>query len=369
MNSLSNNTPQEINTQGNLINNIMNIPINNNLQENLNETVLPNEPAPIYDNMMMAPAGVDGPTFDINEHINSIDVTALPSLRIPLNEFIKGVRLRIAHKNYMEHLRRKITYNEVLNSSAGLNWCSLTDEQILSRYGDKYFQFVSQNESEEFVEVIRSAMVLYRETGMNGRSSRIVDLIHSYIARKIKELFTSDNFTVKLEQKVPSLNASKFKRCDIVVYKDNIPYIIMPFKLIRTSYSKNKNNYLENLTGELVHLVGAAQRNTCPIHIIPINIIFSHMVDRTGQNIIRCIEKITYNNTFKIYEELSNINISTNGITGPLVYDSINYILNVDEGDLTVGQLWNGVVTPLGFSEDTPYRTWGNILKELLNDN
>ena len=92
MNSLSNNTPQEINTQGNLINNIMNIPINNNLQENINETVLPNESEPepepdiVYDNMMMAPAGVEGTTFDINEHINSIDVTALPSLRIPLNE-------------------------------------------------------------------------------------------------------------------------------------------------------------------------------------------------------------------------------------------------------------------------------------------
>lgn len=371
MESLSNNIPQETNTPQNSFNidNIMDVEINSNLQENISEPEpepsFEPEPDIIYDNMMMAPAGPHG-SFDIEQYINDIDVTDLPSLRIPLNEFINQVRLRIAHKNYMKHLKRKITYDQLLSSSAGLNWCSLSDEQILSQYGGKYFQFVSQNESEELLEVIRSAMVLYRETGMNGRSSRIVDLIHSYIARKIKESFTSENFTVKLEQKVPSLNSSGFKRCDIVVYKNGQPYIILPFKLIRSSYSKNKNNYLENLTGELLHLVASAQQENREIYIIPINIIFSHIVDRTSQNIIRCIERITYNNTFKIYEELSNINISTNGTTGPLVYNSVNYILRVDEGNLTIGQTWDGVVTPIGFTDETPYRTWESILKDLL---
>jgi len=387
---LSNVSPQQ---NGDInIDNILNIPIiNNNITENIiddNTEVITNvinnivenvesnasdisspEPCHInyYDNMMMAPAGDNN---DFNYFINSIDPTRIPSLRVSLNQYVTGVRLRIAWKNYMIHLNRRIPYSEVINSSASIQgWCNLSHHQILNKYGGKYFSFVSQSESDELIEVCRSAMVLYRETGMNGRSSKIVDFIHNYISRKITEIISgNDNFVCKLEQKVKSINSSGFKRCDIVIYKNNNPYVILPFKLIRSSYAKNKNNYLENLTGELVHLVSAAQRDGKEIHILPINIIFDTIVDRDRNNIIRHIEKIKYDNTFKIYEELSSINITNNGITSPLVYDSISYILNVQDSNLVVGSVWNGVVVPVSFDESTPYRSWEEILMNLVND-
>jgi len=345
------------------------------------------EPAPEqttnhYDPMFMAPAAAvqvacvsninnnNDNNDEFNEYIKSIDVADIPSLRIPLHQFIHQVRHRIAWKTYMVHLNRRIPYSAVCSTSAQVQgWANINDKEILDLYGDKYFSFVCQNDSEELLEVCRAAMIVYKNCGMNGRSSKIVDLIHTYISRKVTEILPdNDLYSCKLEKKVVSVNSSGFKRCDIVVYKNNNPYIILPFKLIRTSYAKNRNNYLENLTGELVLLISAAQRAGRELYIVPINIIFDTIVDRDRNNVIRHIEKINYDNTFKIYEELSSINITNNGITSPLVYDSISYILNVQDSNLVVGSVWNGVVVPVSLDASTPYRSWEEILMNLLND-
>lgn len=64
------------------------------------------------------------------------------------------------------------------------------------------------------------------------------------------------------------INSSGYKKCDIVILKNNKPYIIFPVKIIKSNYKQNKNNSWENLTGEIMQLLWANPN----IKIIPINI-------------------------------------------------------------------------------------------------
>lgn len=99
---------------------------------------------------------------------------------------------------------------------------------------------------------IARAYELYMTNG--ARSSKKVDCFHNHIKCELEKIFKNSKYSVKLEQNVPSTNASNKKKCDIVVYEMNTPMIVFPVKMIMTNYKQNRNNSWENLTGELTHL-------------------------------------------------------------------------------------------------------------------
>jgi hypothetical protein len=100
-----------------------------------------------------------------------------------------------------------------------------------------------------------------------SRSNKKVNVIHNYI-----KTYINDNSNTQIECKteinLKCLNATLKKRCDIVVYSNNIPIIVIPTKFICRNYKQNRNNYLENLVGES-YLLKLKNPN---LQIIPLNI-------------------------------------------------------------------------------------------------
>ncbi len=127
-----------------------------------------------------------------------------------------------------------------------------------------------EDEKDLFLSKIKEIFELYITHGC--RSSKKVDLLHNFIKELIeKSLVNKDGYNVKVEENIPSYNASGNKRCDIVLYKNNNIIAIFPVKFIMSNYYQNKNNMWENLTGECIHI----QWKNPNIKIIPINIIFN----------------------------------------------------------------------------------------------
>ena len=141
------------------------------------------------------------------------------------------------------------------------------------------------------------------------------------------------------------------KKCDIVVLKNNIPYIIFPVKIIMTNYNQNKNNYWENLTGELIHLKWANPE----IKIIPINIFMNKTPYLSNNKIIKKFENISYKN-------LINYNIL---VEKNICCDIINYIIDVEHIN-NINDMFVNLPHIIGFNENTKYRSFEKILENLL---
>tara|TARA_B100000900_G_scaffold114123_1_gene95657 strand:+ start:3000 stop:3794 length:795 start_codon:yes stop_codon:yes gene_type:complete len=223
-------------------------------------------------------------------------------------------------------------------------------------------------ESCSFLNMINKTNEIYIKTGSNSRSSKKVNNIHQWIEDKIKPLLP-DNMYIKQEQKVPSNTKSYKKKCDIVVYKDDIPYIIFPVKYIMTTYIKNSNNLWENLQGELMSLKTKAAEEGRDLYIIPINIISNLIPNRErrgNENLIKNMEKLTYESTFKVYEKMKEIPSGTMENISPLCFDVISYIIDV-EHLCSIGEKYDKCPTIIGFNKDTPYRNFHRILKPILH--
>jgi hypothetical protein len=151
-----------------------------------------------------------------------------------------------------------------------------------------------------------------------------------------------------LEYNVPADNSRGAKKCDIVVLKNSTPHIVFPVKFIMSNYNQNRNNYWENQTGEIMHLVW----KNPDLIIVPINLIFNE-VPYLSKNKIKKFETITFQKTFKIYDNLAKNIIN--------VADVINLIVDV-EHSCKVGDNYDKCPDIRGINEDTPYRTFEQIL-------
>jgi hypothetical protein len=196
-----------------------------------------------------------------------------------------------------------------------------------------------------FIEKMKEVYQLYIDHG--SRSNKNVNLFHEYIKSELEKIFPR----VELEYKVKSYNAAGKKVCDIVVLKNDLPYIVFPVKLIKTNYKQNKNNALENLTGELVLLKWANP----DIMIIPINIFMGKTPYLDNTKTITKFENITQND-ISIYNTLVDRGIA---------YDMINYILDVEHTSV-VKEKFTKLPTILKCNETTPYRSLSTILKQLV---
>ena len=74
-----------------------------------------------------------------------------------------------------------------------------------------------------------------------ARSNKNINYFHNYIKSELEKIFNLDIYKIELEYKVPSLNSSGFKKCDIVIIKNEIPYIILPVKIIKSNYKQKIN--------------------------------------------------------------------------------------------------------------------------------
>jgi len=201
------------------------------------------------------------------------------------------------------------------------------------------------NTPERFLQKVRETFSIYLEHG--GRSKKKTDFLHTWLAEDIQASLI-DGGEVKIEQKVPSINASGTKNCDIVAYRNGQVIGIFPVKFIMTNYKQNKNNSWENLTGEIMHLKWGNPN----VPIIPINIIFNRVPYCQNSLLIKNYEEITYEKSYQITEVLKEKG---------LVYDICNYIIDVNHG-CEIGTSYNQCPEIIGFNESTPYRSFQSIL-------
>lgn len=211
--------------------------------------------------------------------------------------------------------------------------------------------FKKMFESKEFITNLYETYKLYMENG--SRSSKKVDYFHNFIKTKLENVFSdSGKYSIVLEKNIPSITASGFKKCDVVVYKETKPYIVFPVKLVMTNYKQNKNNSWENLTGEVLHLKLANPM----LNIVPINIYMDKTPYLKSNKIISKFENITYDD-IKHYDILKSQNF---------VYDYINYIINIEHDEVIIGEEFSKLPKLLYFNKSTPYRTFQDILHKLL---
>jgi hypothetical protein len=201
-----------------------------------------------------------------------------------------------------------------------------------------------------FIDNIKETLRLYIQDG--SRSNSNVNYFHNFIKKQLLILIQNKpEYSVKLEYNLRSTNSTGLKRCDIVLSKNNDPYIVFPVKIIKSNYKQNKNNSWENLTGELHHLMWANEN----LKIIPINIFMNKTPYLKADKLISKFENITFDD-IKIYELLKLKNI---------VYDLINYIIIVNH-EVQENDYFDKIPTILGFDSNTPYRKIYDILENLL---
>lgn len=211
--------------------------------------------------------------------------------------------------------------------------------------------FQQMFESKEFITKLYETYKLYMDNG--SRSSKKVDYFHNFVKSKLENVFNDNTkYSIELEKNIPSITASGFKKCDVVVYKETEPYVVFPVKLVMTNYKQNKNNSWENLTGEVIHLKMANPL----LHIVPINIYMDKTPYLKSNKIISRFENITYDD-IKHYDILKTQNY---------VYDYINYIINIEHEEIIIGDEFSKLPKILYFNKSTPYRTFHQILHKLL---
>jgi len=201
-----------------------------------------------------------------------------------------------------------------------------------------------------FINNITETLKLYIQDG--PRSNSNVNHFHNFIKKILLKLLQNNQaYSVKLEYNVKSKNSSGFKRCDIVILKNNDTYIVFPVKIIKSNYKQNKNNFWENLTGELQHLMWANEN----LKIIPINIFMNKTPYLKSNKQISKFENITFDD-INIYNLLISKNIA---------YNIINYIILVNH-EVNENDYFNKIPTILGFDNNTPHRKITDILEHLL---
>jgi|TARA_Y100000389_G_scaffold111208_1_gene108302 hypothetical protein len=209
--------------------------------------------------------------------------------------------------------------------------------------------FRNKKESIIFKDIIKKTFEKYLSNG--PRSNQKTLQLHEGLKCMIQQSLPS-GYTVEIEKNVKSENASGKKSCDIIVLNGEILCFIFPVKFIMVNYYQNKNNNWENLTGELFHLKKANEN----INIIPINIIFNTIPYCKKSSYISKFENITYEKSYKITENLVKWKLASN---------IVNYIIDVEQ-ICKIGEKYDKCPKIIGFNENTPYITFKEILKSII---
>lgn len=205
------------------------------------------------------------------------------------------------------------------------------------------------NEEEKFLKMITKSLELYLTYG--SRSSKKTDTVH-YFFKNIMEKYLPNNYKIELEKKIKCSNHSGFKRCDIILYKNNIPYIIFPVKVIMSNFYQNKNNYYENLLGDITAIIHCNPY----IKIIPINITFCTVPYLMKNRKIKKFEFIS-SSIFKPYNDLKE--------RCENVVETINYLIDLHYENIE-NELYDKLPVVKNLSIDTPWKNIEDILNPLI---
>lgn len=208
-----------------------------------------------------------------------------------------------------------------------------------------------------FLNNIKLIFSKYVQHGATSKQK--VDCLHNFLrdslSQALDKLLASDEYQIKLECNVPSLNYSRRKKCDIVMYKGIKIIAIFPVKFIMSNYSQNRNNAWENLTGELLHIKWA----NADVHLIPINVMFNKMPYLLKNKKIKHFENITTQKSFCHMDVLKKKSIVT---------DMVNYIIDVDH-ICKPGDDYTICPKLIDFNVNTPYRDLQDILRQVITNN
>ena len=218
----------------------------------------------------------------------------------------------------------------------------------------KYMEQLAVNNQDMLSMGLNDSLNAYFTHG--PRSSKRTDILNDFIENMVKQAIKSkygeenmSRYTIKKEYAIKSTTKSGKKNCDVVVLKDYAPHIIFPIKFCMTNYSQNCYNYWENLTGEVSHLKWANP----DVHIVPVNILMNKIPYLKKDNTIKHWEIVTYENSFKIYENLAK---------HKLVHNNYNVILEVNH-DCDVGEHFDKVPIITCIVENMPFN---EILTEII---
>jgi hypothetical protein len=203
-------------------------------------------------------------------------------------------------------------------------------------------------EEKQFIQIIQETYNMFFKYG--PRSNKKVDYFHSEIQKLLQLYFhKADGYNIELECSIESSNSTGKKMCDIVIFKNNKPYIIIPVKIVMTNFKQNKNNYWESFTGEVSHL----KWKNPYIIIIPINIFMNKTPYLKEDKKITKFENVSIDDIAN-YNELISHN---------LCYDVINYIVDVEH--LNKENEYFDKIAPIN-NFNTQYRPFALIFKDLL---
>lgn len=253
-----------------------------------------------------------------------------------------------SNKIYNKHTGKYVSKNGKIGQAI-LNGTYIYGEKKDKNIKERYKYNKNLSEEANMLQIIYKTYIKYLKYG--SRSPKKVDYFHEAIKDLFIQFFFSKEkgYDVRTEYCIESYNCSNKKVCDIVILKNNIPFIVCPVKIIMTNYKQNRNNYIENLTGEIT-LIKWKNPN---IHIIPINIIMSEVPYLKNSKKIKKFENIS-SNDFKNYNELLHNNFC---------YDIINYIIQVEHSKKE-NEYFDEIPPITKF--ETEYRPFSFILKDLL---
>ena len=264
-----------------------------------------------------------------------------------------------------------------------------------------YTQLNCVNEGKALLQ--EYAKLLIATAKMSSRSPKRTAPMHEYIAEQIKTVIRAHHlehvYTVGIEQKIPTL-VGGYKKCDIVVFRGETPYIAIPCKFPIYDWTKNRMNYLEQLHGvsygysdkrfeeyncqyrndidEILNLINSISdedgtmivkelrmlcagrkrnRDECKMHIIPLNILLKSTP---------CFTK----GTFRKYDAVSSQDIERYSKLD--LTDCINLVVDIEEtatNDITKkeyeSQLMEVVIH--GYNLATPFHAFDNVFCKLLH--
>jgi len=203
-------------------------------------------------------------------------------------------------------------------------------------------------QSKQFIQTMNKVYDLYVNHG--ARSNKKVILFHTFIKYQLEKIFVEPIYKVEIEYNVKTENPSGFKRCDIVVIKNNTPYIIFPVKLSTSNCRQNIITAWQNLTGELHNL----KKENPETHIIPIHVFMNKTPYLKKDGKIKKFEEIS----------VKDIIIHKKLIDNRLAYDIIDYILIVEHNS----NINESFLPPtiLCFDYQTKFRSMSEIVKDLI---
>lgn len=181
--------------------------------------------------------------------------------------------------------------------------------------------FLSEN---KIIDIVKNIYLIYINNG--SRSPSKVLFFHKEIKNVLSNIFKEEKgYNIEIEKQVLSTNSSFKKRCDIVISRKGKIEIIIPTKIIMSNFKQNRNNYFENLTGEICHLKWANEN----VFIIPINIFMNETVYLTKNKIIKKFERVEYKD-FQSYKIL---------LQKGLCYNIVNIIMDVKHNN-NIGEVF-----------------------------